>query len=146
MNLPLLQLGSNGILVKELQTTLQSRGYTTGEYGVFDIDTYRAVISFQASHGLVDDGIVGIGTWQALGVKLSKLESLLEFPPLQIGSRGKVVEKLQSLLKAEGYSIDVDGIFGFETLSAVLKLQAAEKIKADGIVGAKTWSRLRVPV
>ncbi|MGE4272635.1 MAG: peptidoglycan-binding protein [Desulfitobacterium sp.] len=67
---PTLRIGSRGAAVTELQTLLIAQGFSTGGIdGIFGSKTHAAVIAFQKSKGLVQDGIVGIKTWTALGVK-----------------------------------------------------------------------------
>jgi len=56
---------------------------------------------------------------------------------LKMNSRGKDVRLLQELL-----NIQVDGIFGAITLSAVKEFQIANNLVPDGIVGDKTWEAL----
>lgn len=65
----MLQMGSKGQEVKELQEKLITRGYSVGSYGAdgdFGQGTYNAVIKFQSDKGLSVDGIVGPATWEAL--------------------------------------------------------------------------------
>lgn len=53
-------------------------------------------------------------------------------------------EKLQQALKAAGfYKGTVDGKLGNGTKAAIVKFQKANGLKADGIVGEKTWSELK---
>ncbi|MEV6250719.1 peptidoglycan-binding domain-containing protein [Streptomyces sp. NPDC051742] len=62
------------------------------------------------------------------------------------GDSGAKVKELQALLIYRGYSVGstgVDGYFGAATEYAVKRFQSAERITADGIVGATTWSYLR---
>ncbi|MFE0449092.1 peptidoglycan-binding domain-containing protein [Streptomyces fungicidicus] len=63
------------------------------------------------------------------------------------GDAGAKVKEIQALLiQHHGYSVGpkgVDGYFGAGTESAVKRLQRAHGLKADGIVGAKTWVWLR---
>lgn len=56
---------------------------------------------------------------------------------LKKGSRGGEVEKLQKLL-----NIKADGMFGPATELAVMRFQAQQGLKTDGVVGNKTWSKL----
>ena len=63
---------------------------------------------------------------------------------LKKGSKGKMVEKLQTLLNAAGYECGkADGMFGNKTLVAVKSFQKDKGLTVDGIVGAKTWSVLQ---
>ncbi len=72
-------------------------------------------------------------------------------PPLARGSQGNPVRCLQLALAALGYSLPIsvklhplsaDGIFGPETEQAVRTFQTKQGLKADGIAGAQTLSKL----
>jgi hypothetical protein len=52
------------------------------------------------------------------------------------------VERLQTMLNNAGYSLDVDGIFGEKTQSAVRQYQRNQGLDVDGIVGTNTWGAL----
>ncbi len=57
------------------------------------------------------------------------------------GSFGEEVKQWQLFLQSAGYKIPfVDGAFGPITERETLKFQAANGLKADGIVGPKTWA------
>lgn len=71
----ILRLGSKGNDVKTLQKML---GVDVD--GIFGPMTERAVKEFQASHGLVSDGIVGFMTWSALGFKSCVDPSIIYAP------------------------------------------------------------------
>jgi GH25 family lysozyme M1 (1,4-beta-N-acetylmuramidase) len=61
------------------------------------------------------------------------------------GARGQkwFVKKLQRRLRRHGYEIFVSGRFGEKTEKAVKDFQRERLLKADGIVGARTWRELR---
>jgi hypothetical protein len=63
-------------------------------------------------------------------------------PTLKIGSQGASVTFLQKRLNANGYKVAEDGDFGPGTEQAVEQFQAANNMKADGIVGPMTWTLL----
>ena len=66
-----------------------------------------------------------------------------EYAKLRYGSSGSGVSSMQTALKAQGYYAgDVDGKFGQGTLDAVLAFQAAKGLKADGIAGDATLTKL----
>ena len=61
---------------------------------------------------------------------------------LAYGSSGADVRALQEQLRAAGYNIAADGIFGPATQSAVRAYQQANGLQVDGIVGNQTRSAL----
>ena len=66
---PTVRQGSRGEPVKMLQQLLNTVGINAGTPdGVFGPKTTAAVKAFQKARGLTADGIVGPGTWRALGV------------------------------------------------------------------------------
>lgn len=63
----------------------------------------------------------------------------------RMGSVGKEVSDIQSVLKNKGYySGNVDGIFGSATKSAVERFQRDNGLQADGIAGKNTLAALGV--
>ncbi len=62
----LLRRGDRDNDVRQLQRALRSVGYDLEIDGVFGRITQECVKSFQATHGLVRDGVVGPKTWSAL--------------------------------------------------------------------------------
>lgn len=63
----------------------------------------------------------------------------------RMGSVGKEVSDIQSVLKNKGYySGNVDGIFGSATKSAVEQFQRDNGLQADGIAGKNTLAALGV--
>ena len=135
---PTLRRGSTGQAVKELQQLLFHWQYYFGAIdGIFGIQVENAVKGYQHRVFLLEDGIVGSITWQALysGVSLK--------PILMIGSSGNDVKIVQNVLKLNGYYFGVvDGFFGPMTKVAAIQFQTAKGLPADGIVGAKTWHAL----
>jgi len=131
-----LKTGSKGSAVKVLQCILNSSGASPALTidGIFGLKTKTAVMAFQKSHGLVQDGIVGPKTWAAL----------LNIQRLKMGSRGSAVKALQCILNSAGTSpaLTIDGIFGLKTKTAVIAIQKSHGLVQDGIVGPKTWEAL----
>lgn len=138
---PTLERGSEGPDVKDLQEALIELdfrpGAADGKFGVF---TDTAVRSFQAWATLVQDGIVGPLTWEKLD------DADKSDPTLREGSKGVAVRGLQRRLLAAGYDLgEIDGRFGPKTEAAVKGFQGDFGLDVDGIVGPKTWARLRSP-
>lgn len=69
-------------------------------------------------------------------------EDAFGYYELENDDESTYVYNLQVCLKAKGYDIDVDGIFGDETEAAVKKFQNAKALTADGIVGENTKTAL----
>lgn len=66
---PSLSWGSSGEYVSQVQQRLNQWGYYDGPVdGYYGGGTYQAVQEFQRSNGLEPDGVVGQGTWNALGI------------------------------------------------------------------------------
>lgn len=71
--------------------------------------------------------------------KKTKPKSLRQ---LRLGSTGRDVTTWQSILKASGHDVDVDGKFGPITRGATKRWQAARGLANDGVVGPRTWARV----
>ena len=57
-------------------------------------------------------------------------------------SQGEAVYILEELLVRLGYEVQVSQFFGADTKAAVMDFQLKNDLVVDGIVGAKTWSKL----
>ena len=131
--------------------------------GIFTDDTEAAVRRFQEIFGLVNDGIVGSGTWYTItriynavkrlneldseGIKLEEVTK--QYPGvLSLGSRGIGVSNLQYFLSylSDFYDtispIEIDGVFGNQTRESVISAQKTFGITQDGIVGEVTWNAI----
>lgn len=66
------------------------------------------------------------------------------YPLLKNGSRGDKVKYLQYKLLSRLYNPGtIDGIFGKNTTNAIRQFQKDNNLSVDGIVGPKTWSKLK---
>ncbi len=141
--IPSLTQGSKSQAVKKVQTLLRKWGYYPGPIdGLYSRAVTIAVKSFQHRVFLVEDGIVGTLTWQALHIGVP-----VNMPILQEGSRGELIITLQRLLKSTGdYRDTIDGHFGSCTKTAVQAFQKRFALVEDGVVGDRTWHVLsKVP-
>lgn len=84
------------------------------------------------------------GVCDYLGVSY-KRPSALTYPLLKRGSRGDKVKYLQYKLLSKFYNPgEIDGIFGSRVETAVRNFQKANGLSVDGIVGPRTWAKLKV--
>ena len=165
-----LELGDVNDDVRRLQTRLNriSDNYPSipkiiipdGTYGY---DTLDAVTEFQRVFNLNPDGIVGQATWYSVqriysavkrlneldseGIRLEEVTQ--QFPStLSYGDTGVGVDDLQYYINylSQYYStippVSIDGVFGDETLSAVIDMQNTFGLNPDGVVGEETWETM----
>ncbi len=156
-----LQVGDRGPSVTTLQDRLRSTGYfNRSSTGVYASITADAVRRFQASRGLVVDGIAGPATQRALRGQSyaasgnirpissttydgDTIRPIANTGGLQCsGSSVISVRDLQRRLNDRGYSVGIDGIFGSETCRALRQFQAANGLVVDGIPGPATRTAL----
>lgn len=150
-----LQRGSKGTQVRALQQALNAQGARLKVDGDFGPKTQAAVRHFQASRGLVADGIVGPRTRDALSERTPTPASETASEPgaasdvdlgrdvLKRGMRGDAIRALQQALVAAGHRLTVDGVFGPITDAAVRAFQDAGGLVVDGLVGPGTKAVLR---
>jgi peptidoglycan hydrolase-like protein with peptidoglycan-binding domain len=101
--------------------------------GTYRSTTAAAVKAFQTAHKLTATGVVDAKTWAALELKV---HPLLPYwgTVLKSGSKGTAVVALQKALR-----IKADGTYGATTVTAVKALQKAAKLTQTGVVGTVTW-------
>lgn len=129
--------------VRDIQDRLSALGHATVDRpGFFGATTTRSVMAFQVERGLAPDGIVGPDTWRALvdaGFLLGNRMLYHRIPMM----RGDDVAELQRRLNSLGFDCGkVDGIFGPDTLRAVLDFQANRRMAEDGIAGREVVAEL----
>ena len=165
-----LKIGSTGPSVVVLQTSLNriSQNYPAipkipAVDGVFGSKTRASVVAFQQIFGLTPDGIVGPATWYQIVRLYTGVTSLSELrskgqqfyainwsPPngLQIGDSGEQVRLLQYMLSVLASfipsipQVNVDGVYGPATRSAVLAAQRRFGLPETGTVGKQTWDEI----
>jgi N-acetylmuramoyl-L-alanine amidase len=140
----LYRIGDQGEPVRDIQDRLAALGFGTSPdgHGRFEVGTLAAVQGFQRDRGLAADGIVGPDTWRTLvgaGFRLGD-RMLYHRAPMM---RGDDVSDLQRRLNTLGFdSGKVDGIFGPDTLRALLDFQANRRMAEDGIAGREVAEEL----
>jgi peptidoglycan hydrolase-like protein with peptidoglycan-binding domain/SH3-like domain-containing protein len=155
-NVIVIQRGTKGVQVLNLQKRLTELGYYTAkmdsDYETADI---AAVKAFQKNNGLKADGIAGYETQVLMfsdravpgsNVTPSPTPAPTPTPDLSTlkqGSTGNEVKSLQQRLYQLGYlSGNADGNFGSNTAMAVLAFQKANGLGQDGVAGPTTLSKL----
>lgn len=81
----MMRIGDRGENVKRLQEALNIPAD-----GIFDMQTKRAVMTFQRAHGLADDGIAGPKTLGILYDQPGRVNTSPPFPPMSSAQRSKV--------------------------------------------------------
>jgi N-acetylmuramoyl-L-alanine amidase len=131
----LYHVGDRGEPVRDIQRRLTGLGFPIVADGSYGQTTADAVSGFQTSRGLPADGIVGPETWRALveaGFRLGD-RMLYRRSPMM---RGDDVSRLQRSLGSLGFDAGkVDGLFGPDTLRALLDFQRNRGMAEDGIAG-----------
>lgn len=124
--------------------------WKSGHVGVY-VGGGQAIEARSFADGVVRTKVNGRG-WQKWGYLPDSMlgyggQPLPAAPLLRRGMCGDAVERMQALLTKWNRAAlpiwGVDGQFGAETRSWVLRFQRACGIAADGIVGPVTWGRLR---
>lgn len=131
--------------------------------GIFGARTEESLLAFQRIFDLDPDGVVGPATWYALVRLYTAVTSLSELrsqgqrfytiawnqgQPIAPGDRGIRVEHLQYMLRVlAAYipdipSVQVDGIYGSATRSAVLAAQGYFGLPQTGTVDLATWDEI----
>ncbi|MCR6096385.1 peptidoglycan-binding protein [Salipaludibacillus agaradhaerens] len=127
-----LSIGMVSDQVDELQMLLVNKGFldSISDKGKFTKEVQQAVIAFQQTSLIQQDGIAGPQTLGALQV-------------LKLGDNGRVVTYLQSKLDTLGYyNGPIDGHFEELTHKAVKHFQDDYELQVDGIAGPKTYGAL----
>lgn len=127
---PVVRSTNSGERVRTLQYLLTGRGHTLTVDGVFGAGTEAAVRDFQTTNRCSVDGVAGNQTWSQLNA------------PVVRGTSGQAVKAVQSQLTAHSIPTTVDGVFGQGTEAGVKSFQASRRLPDDGVVDARTWSRL----
>ena len=134
--------GDRGEPVRDIQRRLTGLGIHLRVDGFYGPTTVVAVREFQETRGLPADGIVGPETWRTLvdaGFRLGD-RLLYRRSPMM---RGDDVSRLQQSLGSLGFDAGkVDGLFGPDTLRAVLDFQHNRGMAEDGFAGREVAEEL----
>lgn len=142
-----LRPGDSSTAVKNLQYTLYELGYYDDKIdGVYGTTTSDAVRAFQIRNSVSPvDGIAGNKTLQALysSSAISATKKSSTFIILRVGDYGEEVLEMKQALISLGYpATSGTNIFDDQTRDAVLLFQKYNGLKADGVAGEETQSKL----
>ena len=155
-----LSQGSTGDDVRSVQSRLQELGYYNGVLdGVYGSGTVAAVTAFQQANNLDADGKAGAATYAILfsdkaipaaGQGSTSTDTPTSAPTavpstnvtLRKGDTGDVVVQLQKALLNLGYTVNTNGTYTNETVTAVKLFQSANGLNVDGIAGSSTLNKL----
>ncbi len=147
-----LMRGDKGAEVRTMQENLIKLGYSCGRYGAdgdFGNDTEVAVRKFQSENSLVVDGKFGEKSKAKMDALLAKPAPQ---PQPQPTNKIDTIKEVQNWVNANyksvtNHTIAVDGIYGYETKTALVKALQIEINKSyrgnlivDGIWGIRTMS------
>lgn len=162
-----LRPGASGPAVRTLQTALHLR--VSGRYGR---TTASAVVRFQRAHGLVPDGVVGKGTWDAIArtvvprpaaapaqpgaqpirhhVTRPTAPELHSKPPVTVAEVRQLRRRVLRVGRSGPAVLTVQrlvgasptGRFDAATLRLVTRFQRGHRLVADGVIGERTWDAL----
>jgi len=145
-----LKKGDMGASVAVLQKLLHDLDFKITVDGDFGKETETIVKTFQQNHSLAVTGVV---TPSVLGM-IQEEASMPDVPAkkftsgafIKKGDSGTAVVSIQQELNEAGAkpSINEDGVFGNDTLTAVKAFQKSKNLKADGIVGPATFAALGI--
>jgi hypothetical protein len=84
--------------------------------------------------------------WRALGQSVNKIAGVRRgssnYPVLSRGSKGDQVVWAQEHLRGAGANLPVTGLYARMTYRAVKRFQRKHGLRADGVIGARTWRKL----
>ena len=113
--------------------------------GVYNTETEGRVWLFQNLWGLGGDGVATRGTWAYLTADKRTVWPLVR--PGASEPDDFRVRPVQHLLRARGFDVTVDGVYGPETAEAVRQFALSQRaVDVDDVVGNLTWPALIVQV
>ena len=147
----LLKQGVSGLEVRKLQARLAELGYYAGGVdGIYGATTVNAVKAFQRNNGLSGDGQAGAQTQKKIYAATARYADhpVATADPDQartmvLGMTGNDVYAMQvRLIELRYLSGVADGVFGQETMDALIAFQKNNGITPDGEAGSATRRKL----
>ncbi len=118
--------------------------------GIYSNETINSIFTFQKETGLPANGIIDTLTWDKIITKHKAVNQTTYFNStysacIRYGNVGLDVQKIQgylNLLLPTNKQIVIDGHFGIDTESKVIKFQIKNELEANGEIDDKTWNRI----
>ena len=134
-----------GADVLAVQQVLRAQGFYAGALdGIYGPNTATAVRNFQASRAILTTGNVCDGLYSTLGITCSSVPPCPHRHPIDTCRRlhltspllhGSDVAAVQIALAYRGFNlVQVDGIYGPDTVAAVRAFQTAAGLPVNGVV------------
>ena len=133
--------------VKDVQRMLRDLGYRVGFLdGQISKGLRIAIKDFQKKNNLGVNGRVDSNTFKEMQSRSGQHKITQQ--NIAKSAKGRKpyqdIKKVQSLLKTAGYySGDIDGRMGTQTIDAIKKFQQDNDLKPDGVMGSRTWRKLK---
>ncbi len=148
----LYKLGDAVAKIAEIQGRLIALGYLTGsETGVFDLEMQKAVLAFQKTNALPENGMVdgtmlmAMNAATAFGKSIENWKLGLSVLRLMVHDFYDSVADVQDLLFKLDYVDKTDGYYNEATRDAVKLFQQKNGLPVDGMVGPATYNMLTNP-
>ncbi|MEV0271874.1 N-acetylmuramoyl-L-alanine amidase [Hamadaea sp. NPDC050747] len=121
---------SAGQTVVAAKYLLRNQGYTNlTTTGTFDAGLLAAIQDWQGKHGITveSDGTMSDPTWETLAAGIGKHDS------------GEHLAGAQFVLKNKGYTVDVTGVYDWNTKMAIKEMQVLHGLDDNGKIDVDTW-------
>ena len=148
----LYKLGDAVAKIAQIQDRLIALGYLTGsETGVFDLEMQKAVLAFQKTNALPENGMVdgtmlmAMNAATAFGKSIENWKLGLSVLRLMVHDFYDSVANVQDLLFKLDYVDKTDGYYNEATQDAVKLFQQKNGLPVDGMVGPATYNMLTNP-
>jgi peptidoglycan hydrolase-like protein with peptidoglycan-binding domain len=130
----------NAATVRQVQQTLQSRGFQAGPVdGIMGPATQRAIRSFQRAENLEVTGQLNSRTLVALGLQENGAA------PPRAAYDAALLRHVQQTLTNRGFAAGrVDGVLGVPTREALKRFQQSENLEASGELNPQTLAALGI--
>lgn len=148
--------------VKQWQSAMKAQGFDIAVDGAYGPQSVAVAREFQQRNGLIADGLVGPQTWAAsfrqpanprqadaqagwtnvsnTAAPQANAQATLKYTPGTAAMSSDRVKQWQNAMKAQGFDIAVDGLYGPQSAAVAREFQRRNGLEPDGRVGPQTWA------